>query len=55
MSNNIVLIELKDQEIRGANELSHRLQRDLKKEKLKTKLTGGLVIAAILGSILTLK
>ena len=55
ISNNIVLIELRDQEIKGANELSDRLQRDLKKERLKTKLTGGLGIAAILGSILILK
>ena len=55
ISNNIVLIELRDQEIKGANELSDRLERDLKKERLKTKLTGGLGIAAILGSILILK
>ena len=49
------VIKIKDEKLTEANKLSDRLQRDLKKERLKTKLTGGLGIAAILGSILILK
>ena len=49
------VIKIKDEKLSEANKLSDRLQRDLKKERLKTKLTGGLGIAAILGSILILK
>ena len=49
------VIKIKDEKLSEANKLSDRLQRDLKKERLKTKLTGGLGVAAILGSILILK
>jgi len=38
-----------------SQELSKRLQSDLKKQKLKTKLMGGAGIIAVVGEVILLK
>jgi hypothetical protein len=45
----------KSDQLSLSQELSKRLQNDLKKQKLKTKLMGGAGIAAIIGTIFLLK
>ena len=44
------IIEQKDQQFLTQQELSKRLQQDLKKQKLRTKLMGGAGIAVALGA-----
>ena len=45
----------KSDQLSLSQELSKRLQNDLKKQKLKTKLMGGAGIVAIIGTIFLLK
>ena len=45
----------KSDQLSLSRELSKRLQNDLKKQKLKTKLMGGAGIVAIIGTIFLLK
>ena len=45
----------KSDQLALSQELSKRLQTDLKKQKLKTKLMGGAGLVAIAGVILILK
>ena len=48
------IIEKKDQQFTTQEELSDRLQQDLKKQKLKTKLMGGAGLAVALGAAILL-
>jgi len=48
------IIDQKDQQFAAQAELSKRLQRDLKKQQLKTKLMGGAGLVAALGAFVLL-
>jgi len=54
VSNYQAIIEQKDQQFSTQQKLSKRLQADLKKQKLRTKLMGGAGIAVALGAAILL-
>ena len=54
VSNYQAIIEQKDQQFSTQQELSKRLQADLKKQKLRTKLMGGAGLAVALGAAILL-
>ncbi len=49
------IIGTKENQLSLSQELSKKLQADLKKQKLKTKLMGGAGIVAVVGVVLLLK
>ena len=55
VSNFEVMVDTQKQQLALSQELSNRLQSDLKKQKIKTKLTGGIGILAAITTFLILK
>jgi len=49
------MVDTQKQQLALSQELSDRLQSDLKKQKIKTKLTGGIGILAAITTFLILK
>jgi uncharacterized coiled-coil protein SlyX len=55
VSNFEIMVDTQKQQLALSQELSNRLQSDLKKQKIKTKLTGGIGILAAITTFLILK
>jgi uncharacterized coiled-coil protein SlyX len=55
VSNFEIMVDTQKQQLALSQELSDRLQSDLKKQKIKTKLTGGIGILAAITTFLILK
>jgi len=49
-----IMVDTQKQQLALSQELSNRLQSDLKKQKIKTKLTGGIGILAAIATFLIL-
>ena len=54
VSNFEIMVDTQKQQLALSQELSNRLQSDLKKQKIKTKLTGGIGILAAIATFLIL-